>query len=499
MATAPSSARATITSFEQGSTPIRTQGAATAHGLRQHLGAHHAAARCPRAPRRSAPRAVPHWTPATYGGNVPATPVTKLAWTALSTGTTPRRQRVSVSVPKAARDASGFDRLSVKLAADETRRDRDRPDALGRRRRRHDLLVPVSALNPLALNRLPASRHRHDAQEDRAAAGQRPDLGLADAGLDLADIREVRFAAATGADATRPVLPSCPTWPSRTRRRHADGQDASRTIDLAIPTVDEGNGPGTADLAVHLDAAAQQARSPATSRCSARPPVAAASTMEKVTFAPARPARSSRRRSSVTPRQHHHQHGGRRSVINTSGAVMGKNALGNLVVREDDGIVDDGDETRSPRCRPRASRVTRAPSWLLRDDRQDRPRRGHRRPGRTSRSPRRATASARVAVTLGEMPLGVGIGRRLGPGRPHAPVPADVPRRPERGDRSRFGHGLHLAGSIEVLTATATTLSMSPEIPEINQAVTLTAQVEGPDTAGTVEFFDGTTSLGSAT
>jgi hypothetical protein len=49
-----------------------------------------------------------------------------------------------------------------------------------------------------------------------------------------------------------------------------------------------------------------------------------------------------------------------------------------------------------------------------------------------------------------------------------------------------------------VLTETATILSLSPEIPGINESATLTAQVSGTSTAGTVEFLDGETSLGTA-
>jgi hypothetical protein len=51
---------------------------------------------------------------------------------------------------------------------------------------------------------------------------------------------------------------------------------------------------------------------------------------------------------------------------------------------------------------------------------------------------------------------------------------------------------------VDVLAPTTTALALAPEAPSIKQAVTLTATVAGADTVGSVEFFDGTTSLGSA-
>ena len=106
-----------------------------------------------------------------------------------------------------------------------------------------------------------------------------------------------------------------------------------------------------------------------------------------------------------------------------------------------------------------------------------------------------------VAVTVGEKALGQGIADGSGQVVVQRPCSGHGGRPPAQNAVSAVGSGTGFTstGSIEVLTATATSLSMSPTIPEINQAVTLTAQVEGPDTTGSVEFFDGATSLGSST
>ncbi len=87
--------------------------------------------------------------------------------------------------------------------------------------------------------------------------------------------------------------------------RHAGQSSTEPVLNVYARSVDEGNAPGTVDLAVHLDAPAAESRSPATSRCSARPPAAPAIAMEKVTFAPGRDLQG---RHRAAARRHRRQH-----------------------------------------------------------------------------------------------------------------------------------------------------------------------------------------------
>src|SRR5690606_29745415 len=60
------------------------------------------------------------------------------------------------------------------------------------------------------------------------------------------------------------------------------------------------------------------------------------------------------------------------------------------------------------------------------------------------------------------------------------------------------GTGRTSVGTTAVRDTSATTLSLSPSVPALREALALTATVTGGATAGTVEFFDGSTSLGTA-
>jgi len=72
-ATAPSSARSTITTFEDASSLVRPFGTATV-GPCASLNARTSPQTLPACATTLASAQVPHWTPATYGANVPATP-----------------------------------------------------------------------------------------------------------------------------------------------------------------------------------------------------------------------------------------------------------------------------------------------------------------------------------------------------------------------------------------------------------------------------------------
>jgi hypothetical protein len=457
--------------------PHRPPGAAGLHDVHQHLGgsALDAGEQC---------------------GNVPATPVTKMAWTALTAGSTP--SEVRVTLPAKARDARDAERLSVKIAADEsvpTGTDLT-PSVIDAEGAIYS--SKVSALNPLAVNRLPASTSTLLKKLVLQQVNV-PTSALKDAGVDLSDVREVRFAAATRADAT----PAGAVYLSNTAFESSSvGTPVVKTepaINVHAPTVAEGNAAGTADIAVYMD---KKASSSVTGYVSALgpPPAVAASRWRRSRSPRAGRARPSRRRSSVNKlASTTNSTAIKTSVINTSGAVMGSTALGNLVVREDDGVT--GSAVALPAagvlgdaCAELAA--SRTTGSLTVDD-----------PTPAPGDAVTITASGyrvgeAVTVSLGTAVLGVATADGSGAVTLIATVPADASTGTATVTAVGSGSGCTSTGSLEVLTATATTLSMSPKIPGINEKVTLTASVTasvtGTDTAGSVEFFDGSTSRGTA-
>ncbi|MRJ75858.1 hypothetical protein GEV29_04870 [Aeromicrobium sp. SMF47] len=492
VSTAPASARATITSFESTSSLVRPVGSATATV-------------CASAAGRTVPQALPacttsintsaapHWTPASNGGNVPATPVTKLAWTALTAGQTPSELRVGV--PAKARNAAGAERLSVKIAADEsvqagTDLTLSVIDAEGA-----TYSSKVSALNPLAVNRLPASGTSALLKKLVLQQVNVPTSALKDAGLDVSDIREVRFAAATGADETPAGAVYLSDLAFESSSVGTPAVKTETTINVRGTSVAEGDAPGTADIAVYLS---DKASSPVTGYVSVLGSATGRGgiTMEKVTFAPGETCKvvsspilgdklASSTNSTVI----------KTSVINTSGAVMGSKALDNLVVREDDGVTGSavalpaagvqGDACAELAASGTTGAVTVSDTTPAPGDQVTFTASGYR-------------SGESVAFTVGAASLGEALADASGTVVLTAALPTDAAIGEATVTAVGSGTGFTSTGSISVLTATATTLALSPEIPGINESATLTATVTGTDTAGTVEFFDGDTSLGTA-
>ncbi|MCD9199918.1 Ig-like domain-containing protein [Aeromicrobium wangtongii] len=492
VSTAPSSARTTITSFEAVSSLVRPSGAATATV-------------CASAAGRTVPQvlpacttsintaAAPHWTPANFGGNVPATPVTKLAWTALSSGQTPSELRVSV--PAKARDAGDAERLSVKIAADEsvstgTDLTLSVVDAQGA-----TYSSNVSALNPLAVNRLPASATSDLLKKLVLQQVNVPTSALKDAGLDVSDIREVRFTAATGADGTPAGAVYLSDLAFESSSVGTPSVKTEPTINVRGTSVAEGSGPSTADVAVYLDKAASK---PVTGYVS----TVGATTgrgglaMEKVTFAPGETCKivsspiigdklaSSTASTAITT-----------SVTNTAGGVMGAKAFDSLIVREDDGVT--GSAVALPAAGVQGSAcaelaASRTPGSVTADDPTPAP------GGSFTLTAKGYRVGEAVTVSLGTAVLGVVTADGSGTATLTATVPAGTPTGVAAVTAVGSGSGYTSTGSVEVLTATATTLALSPATPGIGEKVTLTASVTGADTAGPVEFFDGATSLGKA-
>ncbi|WP_210651598.1 Ig-like domain-containing protein [Nocardioides sp. SYSU D00065] len=494
-ATAPSSSRATIATFEKASSLVRTFGTATANPCASMSGrtTPQDLAACS---TTMASSQLPHWTPASNGGNVPATPVTRLVWTS-ATGA------IRVSVPAGKRDATGFERLSVKMAADEsvvTGTDLTLTVVDGQGETWSSL---VSALNPYALVRMPTSASTAATSTLKKVVLHQVNVPVADlatAGLDTSDIREVQFTAAQGADA---VATGGAYLSDLAFESSSVGTANNRTepvVNVFAPSVDEGSAPGTVELAAYLD---RPATVPVTGWVSLLGSTTsrAGATMEKVTFAPGETcqvvtaavqgdkADSTTASTSV-----------KASIINVSGAVQGKQAIVFTRIREDDGLLPSGNPPTTPTALPPfgtpgsvcaeldsvldGGTVT-VPATTAPD---------------TTASVSSAGFRAGEAVTFTAPGLASVTSLADGAGTATADlaVPAATPRGALTVTATAAATGRVASGDLGIRDTSTTTLAISPEAPALRQAVTLTATVAGGDTDGTVTFFDGTTVLGTS-
>ena len=490
VSTAPASKRNTISTLEDVSSLVRTFGTATANPCAS-LSGRTVPQQLP-ACSSSGSSTVPHWTPASNGGNVPATPLTRMMW---SSGT----GEVRVSVPTASRDASGFERLSVKVAADET-------VVTGT-----DLTLSVvdgagstwtglvSALNPQALVRLPTSATTTGLSTLKKIVLQQvnvPVASLVTAGLDPTDVREVRFTAAVGADevTSGAAYLSDLAFESSSIGTAAPGVEP--VVDVYAPNVDEGNGPGTVEMAVYLD---QPTTAPVTGYASliGSTTSRAGASMAKVTFAAGETCKvvtSALQGDSIASTTNASTL--KASVINTQGAVMGKQSVVFTSVREDDGTLPTGNPAVAPPVLPPYGVPGPVCAELA----------SVQAGGTLAATP--ATPGADSEVTGGGFRSGEAVtisGDGLtsvtviadGDGAIAASVavPGDVPPGSIALSAVAAGTGRTLTGDLSTLTPTTTTLTWSPSVIEIGRPVTFTATVDGGE--GPVEFFDGTTSLGT--
>lgn len=335
-ATQPTSKTKLVTDFTKSSSLVRTVGGATA-AVCSNLTGRTLPQSNPFCATTKASAQVPHWTPGSFAPNVPAFPTTRFLWTGASTTdpAVPSTGELRVSVPAAASNVSDSTQLTLKTAPDEAV-----PTGTDFRITVLDgsggsWSTAASAINPLAVNRMPGGTNT---TLNKIVLQQLtiPTSSMTD--LDLTDVREVRLTAGVGADGTGTGgvylsdlafdTPSVGTAVARTRT----------TVDVTPTAVEEGAGPGTADVAVSL------------SRAETRPVTAYVSVlgsatgtvgvgMERVTFAPGETCRAvtvptaGNTVASATPSS-----ALKVSVTNTSNAVMGASAFTNLTVREDDGV-----------------------------------------------------------------------------------------------------------------------------------------------------------------
>ena len=185
------------------------------------------------------------------------------------------------------------------------------------------------------------------------------------------------------------------------------------------------------------------------------------------------------------------------AVSNQTGVVFGAQAFGTLTVREDDGLTTgtpapavgvQGDvcaeyAAKSTVFALTASTLEPAPGTSV----------------TVTGTGFRAGES--VSFTDGSTTPATALGTVIASGAGVASLDVALPADAALGARTfsaaGAGSGRKAAVDLTVLAKTTTTLVMAPTAPAIKQAVTLTATVTGAST-GTVEFFDGAASLGTA-
>ncbi|WGL51428.1 Ig-like domain-containing protein [Nocardioides sp. BP30] len=290
----------------------------------------------------------PYWTPASFAPNVPLNPMTDLSWTD-GTGA------LTVTVPAAKRNVSSYQEMTLTMSPDQsvptgTDMTLAVSDAAG-----HTWSKPVSSLNIWAVKRMPGSDtttgnkpgnlHKLVLQQVHV-----PTADLAAAGLNLSNIAQVKLTAAQGLDATPAggVYLSDLTFDSKGVGTPV--VESWPTVNVNSTNIEEGSGPGTADVAVYLDKAATK---PVTTYLSmigsATGKVGLA--MQKVTFQPGQTCQAvtvpttGDKTAGTAPSTAY-----KVDVSNSTNAVLGAQDYGTVTVREDDYVADpkNPDTTMAP-------------------------------------------------------------------------------------------------------------------------------------------------------
>ena len=483
MASQPHDKTALITDFASQSSLTRSYGTGTAV-VCANLTGRTLPQTLPYCATTKASSQVPHWTPASFAPNVPATPVTKFTWTT-ATG------ELRVSVPTGKRNVSAYSQLTFKSAPEEsipsgTDYTISVVDGSGQ-----IYSVLASAINPLAVNRMPGGTNT---TLNKVVLQQLTIPTSSMTGINLNDVREVRFRAATGADATVTGgiylsdlafdKPSVGTAVKTTRT----------AVNVGSTTTEEGNGPGTADVPVMLNRADKNT-------VTAYVSVVGTATgkvglgMEKVVFAPGetcKPVTVSTLGDSTASNAATSLF--KVSVTNTQYAVMGANAFTNLVVREDDGttgsvVAAAAVGAQGDVCAEQVQALTTgslevSPQTIAPGDSFTATASGYR-------------AGESVSFALNGGSIATVIADATGTATTTVTAPADTTLGTATVATTGAGFGYKTEGTLEVLATTATSLEISPETPSLLEPVTLTATVSGASTAGTVTFTEGETVLGS--
>lgn len=486
MATQPASKTALVTDFTETSSLVRVSGGATA-AVCTNLTGRTVPQSLPFCATTKASAQVPHWTPGSFAPNVPEFPVTRFLWTGASTTdpAVPSTGELRVTVPAKFRDVSRQAQLTLKTAPDEAVQTGTDftitvVDGTGK-----TYAVTASAINPLAVNRMPGGTN---ATLNKVVLQQLTIPTASITGIDLTDVREVRLTAKVGADGTGTGgvylsdlafdTPSVGTAVVQTRT----------TVNVAPTAVEEGSGPGSADVAVYLNRAEKSAVTAYVSVIGSATGLVGIG-MEKVSFAPGEtctavtvPTLGNTATSASASTAF------KVSVTNTTDAVMGASAFANLTVREDDGVTGTATAlapvgAQGDVCAELAAATTPVPLTASAEDVAP--------GGAFTLSATGFRSGEAVAFRYGTTDLGTTVATADGTATVEVPIAEDADLGPADATATGSGSGRRATVTVSVLAPTETTLNATPQKPTAGEKVEFIATVSGRDTAGTVTFLDG--------
>ncbi|MCS5496133.1 Ig-like domain-containing protein [Cnuibacter physcomitrellae] len=490
MATQPASSTSLVTDFTTNNSLIRVSGGATA-AVCTNLSGRTVSQSLPFCATTKGSSQVPHWTPGSFAPNVPEFPTTRFLWTGASTTdpSVPSTGQLRITVPADYRDLTTRSQITLKTAPDEsvpsgTDFTITVVDGTGA-----TYQVAASALNPLAINRMPGGTNT---TLNKIVLQQLTIPTSTITGIDLRDVREIRLTAGVGADGTGTGgvylsdlafdTPSVGTPVVQTRT----------TVNVAPTAVEEGSGPGSAEVAAYLSRADTK---PVTGYVSVLGSASGAVGigMEKVTFQPGETCKTvtvaTLGNSAASDKGSTNF---KVSATNTSNAVMGAQAFNNLTVREDDGTT--GTEIppvgiQGDACAEYEASLAPVPLAVDKD----------------AVAPGDSFTVTASGFRVGEAVLfgfaGADLGVVIADDAGAATWTVNVPVNSTLGaaDVTALGAGSKrdARAAVSVLAPTTTVLA-APTSSTEGEEVAFAATVTGADVEGTVSFTEGDTVLGTA-
>lgn len=493
MAAQPTSATTLITDFAENSALVRVNGSGTA-AVCTNLTGRTLPQSQPYCATTKASSQVPHWTPGSFAPNVPTFPATQFLWNggSSSDATVPSNAELRISIPAGKRDVSNRSQLTLKTAPTETVQSGTDFTITVVDGSNNTFNVLASEINPLAINRMPGGSNT---TLNKIVLQQLTIPTASMTGINLSDVREVRITSGVGADGTgtggvylSDLAFDTPTVGTATVQTRT-------SINVAPTTVDEGNGPSTANIAVYLNRAE-------TSTVTGYVSVLGSATgtvgigMQKVTFAPGEVCTSvtvptlGNDAPSASPSAWF-----KVSVTNTTDVVMGANAFTRLTVREDDGVTAPAVEAlpvgaQGDVCAELAASVT--PGELTSTEEYVAP------GGTLDLTGSGFRAGEAVVFVRGEDTFEAVIADADGVATTSIEIAEDAELGASETTAVGAGSVRVLTSSVPVLAPTETALEIEDREYTEGDAITLTASIDGQATDGTVTFTDGpATSSGS--
>ncbi|GAA5194503.1 hypothetical protein GCM10023322_59070 [Rugosimonospora acidiphila] len=332
----PAADRADIADFAATSKQITTSGTATAAVCASKYGRTlpPALPTCTSTAVGLTSQAQPYWTPANYQPNVPLNQLTHLTWTD-GTGA------LTVALTSGQRDVSKYRELVVNASPDESVATGTGLTLTVTDTRGHAWSSPLSDLNPWTVRRMPGSTstllHKLVLQQAHV-----PTATLAKAGLDTHHLASIRFTAGVGADGTASGGEYLQDLVFDTPAMGTPRVHERPTVNVASTAIEEGGGPGTAQVAVYLSG---KSSTPVSAYLSV---IGSTTTgvglaMRQVTFEPGQtcqtvtvPTLGNTTPSATATTSY------KVAVGDTTNAVLGTGDFGTITVREDDGLTGGG-------------------------------------------------------------------------------------------------------------------------------------------------------------